>query len=343
MGRKRLSVRGTEFIVGDRAVFLNGVNTPWDNWNDIGGNFNESFWRTHFAELRECGVNASRVWISCDGNVGFTIDEEGFVTAVSDKYWDDLGTLLQIAEEYGIYLMATIMSFDHFKDSGRPGTKYMSWRAMLNNEDAMDYYVDKFIIPLCRRFGHSDSLFGIDLCNEPDWIYENKDCGRFEWSGICALFAKEAAAIHKNSDILVTIGFSMVKYNSAKYRGNFGSDEYLRNFYGDADARLDFYSPHFYEWEASQFGFLFDMTPAEFGLDGTKPAVIGEFPAKGFTSATKGSRVISGSDCCIALYEKGWNGAFAWTSNNIDICGGLPDFLEGTKEIARRMSMGRSW
>ena len=139
MGRKRLSVRGTEFIVGDRAVFLNGVNTPWDNWNDIGGNFNESFWRTHFAELRECGVNASRVWISCDGNVGFTIDEEGFVTAVSDKYWDDLGTLLQIAEEYGIYLMATIVSFDHFKDSGRPGTKYMSWRAMLNNEDAMDY------------------------------------------------------------------------------------------------------------------------------------------------------------------------------------------------------------
>lgn len=336
MAGRRIRIRGSEFVAGDRAIFLNGVNTPWNNWNDIGGNFNESFWRTHFAELRESGINASRVWISCNGNVGFTIDDNGFVTAVSEKYWDDLETLLGIAEENGIYLMATIMSFDHFKYSESPHGTYRSWRAMLGNEEAMDAYVSNFIIPLCRRFGHYDSLFSIDLCNEPDWIHENEDCGKFEWPKICALFAKEAAAIHKNSDILVTIGFSMVKYNSAKFEGNFGSDEYLSSFYGDADARLDFYSPHFYEWQVPGSGLLFDMTPAEYGLDGSKPAVLGEFAAKGITSATKGSRDISGSGCCIALYENGWSGGFAWTSNGVDQCGSLADFREGTKEIAKR-------
>lgn len=336
MAGERIRINGTEFVAGDRKIFLNGVNTPWDNWNDIGGNFNESFWRSHFAELRESSINASRVWISCNGNTGFAIDGEGYVTAVSDKYWEDLEALLQIAEENGIYLMATTMSFDHFKHSELADSTYRSWRAMLDNEEAMDSYVDNFIIPLCRRFGHYKSLFSIDLCNEPDWVHENEDCGQIEWSRICALFAKGAAAIHKNSDILVTIGFAMVRYNSAKYRGDLGSDEYLQSFYGDADARLDYYSPHFYEWQAPLFGFPFDKTPAEFGLDGTKPVVVGEFPAKGMTSATKGSRDLSGSDCYTALYEKGWNGAFAWTSNGVDHCGTLDDFLDGAKEVARR-------
>ena len=58
MAGKRICVRGSEFVAGDRAIFLNGVNTPWDNWNDIGGDFNESFWRAHFAVLRENGINA---------------------------------------------------------------------------------------------------------------------------------------------------------------------------------------------------------------------------------------------------------------------------------------------
>jgi hypothetical protein len=336
MAGKRICVRGSEFVAGDRAIFLNGVNTPWDNWNDIGGDFNESFWRTHFAVLRENGVNACRVWISCNGNVGFTIDDKGFVTAVSDKYWEDLETLLRIAEENGIYLMATLMSFDHFKYSDQPLSTYRSWRAMLGNEDAMDAYVDNFVVPLCRKLGHYDSLFSIDLCNEPDWIHENEDCGQIDWSRICALFAKEAAAIHKNSDILVTIGFAMIKYNSVRYKGDFGADRYLQSFYGDPDARLDYYSPHYYEWMAPNFSLPFDRTPAEFGLDASRPAVIGEFPAAGMTSATKGSRDISGSGCYTALYENGWNGAFAWTSNGVDHCGNLDDFREGAKEIAGR-------
>ena len=61
MAGERIRINGTEFMAGDRKIFLNGVNTPWDNWNDIGGNFNESFWRSHFAELRESSINASRV------------------------------------------------------------------------------------------------------------------------------------------------------------------------------------------------------------------------------------------------------------------------------------------
>ena len=123
----------------------------------------------------------------------------------------------------------------------------------------------------------------------------------------------------------------MVKYNSAKYRGNFDRMNTCGTFMV-MRMPVSIFIRRTLRMGSLAVRFLFDMTPAEFGLDGTKPAVIGEFPAKGFTSATKGSRVISGSDCCIALYEKGWNGAFAWTSNNIDICGGLPDFRRARKK-----------
>lgn len=331
----RITVDGTNFVIGDEIIYMNGVNTPWDNWNDLGGDFDEAFWQEHFAELHENGINASRVWISCNGDVAFDIDENGYVSGVSDAYWEDLDTLLSIAEENDIYIMATLMSFDNFKNTN---VTYMSWRAMVQDEEAIDSYVDNFVIPLCEKFNHYDSLFSIDLCNEPDWIVENEEDGKLAWKDLGNLFSREAAAIHENSDILVTIGFAMSKYNSDKYQGNYGSDKFLQSCYNNENAYLDYYSPHFYEWEAPWFNFPFDKTPTAFGMDGTKPVVIGEFPATGMTSATSGSKDMTGSECYIGLYENGWNGGFAWTSNGVDSCGSLSDFAEGANAVAEKMN-----
>lgn len=326
----RVSVSGTDFMVADETIYMNGVNTPWDKWNDFGGSFNESFWREHFKELSENGINAARVWISCNGDVGIKIDENGFVSGATDKHWQDLDTFFTIAEENGIYIMATLMSFDHFKDTNK---NYMSWQKMVQSEDAIDSYVTNYVIPFCERYDDFHSLWSIDLCNEPDWIYENAECGKLAWKDICTLFAKEAAAIHRNSDILVTVGFAMIKYNCDSYSGNYGSDAYLQSCYDDKDAFLDFYSTHFYEWEAPWFGFPFDKPPAEFKLDGTKPCVIGEFPAVGMFGDTKGSQEMTPAECYVNCYNNGWNGIMAWTSNGVDSCGSLEDFKDGALEV----------
>ena len=264
----------------NKKLFMNGVNTPWDKWNDFGGDYNEEFWDAHFKKLHENGINASRVWVSCNG-LHVKIDSSGKVKGPTDKYWTDLDKFFKLAESHEIYIMATLMSFDNFKDEGQP---YMSWRALLDNEKNMDSYVETYVIPFVEKFSKYNSLWSIDLCNEPDWIHENDQCGQLEWEPISKLFAKSAAAIHENSDVLVTIGFGMIKYNSKKYQGNLGADDYLKKLADNPKAYLDFYSPHFYEWEAEWFGFPFDTDPISFGLDGTKPAVIGEFPATGMTS-----------------------------------------------------------
>jgi len=330
----KVSVSGTDFVVDEKTVYMNGVNTPWDKWNDCGGSFNEVFWDIHFETLKSVGINSVRIWISCNG-AHINITDDGFVEGPTDKFWTDLETLIKLAEKHEIYLMATLMSFDNCKDEGQ---NYEAWRKLFESEENMKSMVDNYVIPLCERFGKSNALWSIDLCNEPDWIAENGECGKIAWDKICKLFAMEAAAIHENSDVLVTIGFGMVKYNSDKYNGNYGSDKYLQSLYANENAYLDFYSPHFYEWEATWYGFPMDCSPTAFGLDGTKPAMIGEFPATGFTSNTKGSKDMTASECYINVYENGWNGIMAWTSNGVDDCGALKDFLEGAETVGKRIS-----
>lgn len=333
-GKAKITVKGNQFMVDGKSIFMNGVNTPWDNWNDCGGSFDEAFWDNHFAELKEAGVNCTRIWISCNGDVGFSFSETGVISSVSAKFWRNMDTLMALAEKHQIYIMATLMSFDHFKNTNQT---YTHWRTLVAQQKGIDSYINEYVIPLCERYDDNDYLWSIDLCNEPDWVHENAECGKLSWAVLGNFFAQTAAAIHENSDILVTIGFGMVKYNSERYNGDMGSDAYLQSCYNDKDAYLDFYSTHYYEWEAPWFGFPFDKSPSAFYLDDSKPCLIGEFPATGMTSNTSGSKKMSGSECYLGCYNNGWQGIMAWTSNGVDSCGKLSDFLDGVKAIAELM------
>jgi hypothetical protein len=69
-----------------KRIWINGTNTPWNKWNDFGGNYDDSWWDKHFAELHNAGINAARVWINCNnGNGAILIEDKGMVSGVSDK------------------------------------------------------------------------------------------------------------------------------------------------------------------------------------------------------------------------------------------------------------------
>lgn len=36
-GTAKVSIDGIKFMVGGKELWFNGVNTPWDHWNDFGG------------------------------------------------------------------------------------------------------------------------------------------------------------------------------------------------------------------------------------------------------------------------------------------------------------------
>ena len=322
---ERITIAGTEFHAGADRIWINGANTPWHNWNEFGGRYDPVWWDKHFQELHDSGINATRVWISCSGDASITISASGHVSGCTPAFWNDVDSLLQIAQKRQVYIMATLISFDHFSDNH---TNYLGWRKMITSSSNVDSMVNNYVVPFVTRYKDNPWLWCVDLCNEPDWINENAKCGKISWDRIQTYMARAAKAIHAHSKVLVTTGIAMApKYNSSARRTNVVSDSALQaRADGDAGARLDFYSPHHYDWMDPIFGNPFYMSPAAYGMEATKPVVIGECPAKG----TKGHTIVQDYE---NGYRNGWQGAMGWSSNGVDSNGDLKNLGPATQEF----------
>ncbi|MBQ8171626.1 MAG: cellulase family glycosylhydrolase [Oscillospiraceae bacterium] len=314
-------IEGDKFMLQGEEVWLTGMNAPWQAWDDFGGSYDPEYWSDVFSMMHEDGFNSCRIWINCSGNNGVEIDEDGYVSGATAEHWEDLDSLFALAAENEIYVMATLMSFDHFKDSN---WKHTRWREMLKDTEKIDSYVENYIIPFCKRYDDNDYVWSIDLINEPDWVFENAECGQISWDNIGDYFARACAAIHENTDdMLVTIGFAIIKYNSPKYEGDFGSDEFLKSRYDNENAYIDFTSVHYYDWQAAWFSCPFVVSAEEFGIDMTKPRVIGECSHTGI-KALKQIKPIE--DCYEWAYNNGWNGVLAWTDRDLLNGDGVPQY-----------------
>lgn len=305
----RIRVSGTEFRKCGRRIFMNGANTPWNRWNDFGGDYDASWWSEHFRELHEAGVNASRVWITCSGEVGIEIEPDGTVLGATAAHWEHLDDFFAIAEQRQIHVMATLMSFDHFEHGAGA-----HWRAWIESDANIDSYVENYLLPFLERYGDSPYLWAIDLMNEPDWVHEES---RISFDRLRAYFARAARAIHENSEVLVTVGMATPKYNAAcNDCTNEIADAELRKAVDDPDVYLDFYSPHYYDWVGELWGNPLYSSPALTGFAVDKPLVLGEHPARGTAGHTL-------TEDLMAALGYGWQGTMPWTSNGVDANGGF--------------------
>jgi hypothetical protein len=263
-GSKRISISPTDptkFVVGpdDKEIWMNGVNTPWINWNEFGGTFDYNAWNQEFQKLQANGVNSCRVWFQCQGVGSITFDQDGYCTGMTDTFWNNCDQLFQLAAKYHIYIYATLASFDCFKEADSP--LYGSWRAMMSDSDHMDSYVENCVVPFVNHYGSSDYLWAIDLCNEIEWEASESDStgANFSWDTVSDWVAKQCVGIHEaDPQMLVTLGLSYPKYmvdqgtpapegvdpgDKSPYEGNMVADGRLASFVPDANpalARLDF-------------------------------------------------------------------------------------------------------
>ena len=313
----RITISGTKFYAGGQEIWINGANTPWNAWNDFGGSFSYSWWDNHFQQLRNAGVNATRVWITCNGDVGINIDTNGFVSGATALHWQHLDSLFQIAQNRGVYIMATLISFDHTKVDN---ANYQRWRNLYNSNAAIDSYVSNYVVPFVNRYKSNPWLWSIDIVNEPDWVYEDPSRGGIAWDRIQTFFAKVAVGIKSNSNILVTVGIAVVKYHSTTVSGAVGNlvddNALMAKVGGDTRAKLDFYSPHYYDWQKPYWGTPMYQTPSAFGITHDRPIVLGEVPALGSQGQTITNDFFN-------AYQNGWNGIMPWTSNGVDSYGSL--------------------
>jgi hypothetical protein len=329
----RITISNGQFFAGGQRIWMNGVNTPWNNWNDFGGNYDASWWSSHFDALRNNKINSVRVWITCNGDVGINIDGNGYVSGATQAHWDNLDSFFGIAQSKGIYIMATLISFDHFKSEN---ANHQRWRSMVNSNSNIDSYVNNYLSTFLSRYKNNPYLWSIDLINEPEWA-TNTESGVLSWDRMQSYFARTSKYIHENSNVLVTVGLAMVKYNGTGApgaQGNKVSDSALQAQVNSSNARLDFYSVHWYPWQLKCFGSPFDESPADYGVATDKLNMVGEGPAKGiYDSAScgdnnQGSLLYDMAQAYEAVYNKGWQGYLAWTSNGVDSFGSLDNDID---------------
>ncbi len=320
----RVTIEGTKFMVDGKELWLSGGNTPWINWNDFTGNMDEEKWRDTFALLAENNINCTRIWVNCSGYQIVRVEPDGSVSEINEEHWNDLDKLFALAEEYGVYVMATLLSFDHFKAP--------NWQAFIKSKEAVDDYAEKYVAEFCKRYGKNEYLFSIDIMNEPDWVYENEECGQIPWDNISYLLGRCAAEIHENCDTLVTVGIAIIKYNSDLREGNKISDDYLKSHTGLDGAYVDFYSTHYYSWQKPYFGLPFGVSPKRFGLDEDKPCLIGETSNDDEKQFTMSLPKVYKS-----AYDNGWNGVLVWMQPNEEDETGWYRF-DLTKEATNKIS-----
>ncbi|MGN0610713.1 MAG: cellulase (glycosyl hydrolase family 5) [Ruminiclostridium sp.] len=306
----KVKIDGSKFTIDGKEFWINGANTPWENWNDFGGNMNEEFWDNTFSQLVSDGINCTRIWINCNGEGVVRLKSDGAIKSINEEHWNDLDKLFSLAEKHRIYLMPTLLSFDHCKGDTPSAEK---WRELIKSKENCDEYAEQYVAEFCKRYGENEYLFGIDIMNEPDWVYENAECGKLPWDNLCYLFGKCAEVIHENCSTPVTVGFAMIKYNSAKFEGDKLSDANLQKLTGSDKAYIDFYSTHYYMWEKPYFGFPFDISPKEFGLDTDKPCLIGE--TSNDDEAEAGMNL---TEKYRKSYENGWCGVMVWMQTQDD-------------------------
>ena len=117
----RVTVDGTKFVVNGSELWLSGMNAPWQNWNDFDGHMDVDFWEREFKRFRQDKINCVRIWVNCTGESIVDLNSDGSVKSVNEAHWTDLEKLFELARRNEVYVMATLLSFDHFKVAGQIG------------------------------------------------------------------------------------------------------------------------------------------------------------------------------------------------------------------------------
>lgn len=316
---QNVEISGNKFQVNGNDIFFNAISGPWQ-WrsdcdiNFMRRNFDWNYWNSEFQRYADNHINLVRIWLHGSGSYSPAINSDSYVDAYGsgDQFWQDMDALAELAETYGVYIMPVFWSFDMVKEG--MSSYYQNYRTLIQDDNRMGSYIDNFLIPFLQRYESNPWIMGYDLVNEPEHMWRDADCGNLNPYWVMRFFARCAAAVNANSSKPVTIGSMWVVYNSP----NFGSpdgdseagwnrytDASLQSYYDNPNAYLDFYSPHWYQWQNTSGPY--ERTVYEWLGSDDKPVIIGETYG-GDLPGVFGSL----TDYYMNAYYNGFDGVIGW-------------------------------
>lgn len=333
----------------NRSYFVNGMNIAW---NHFGGDFgrhpvwgsmyDSTAFEDIFTKCEAYGVNIVRLWIHCDGRANPEFSKDGFCTGWDTDFYLDLDDCFRRAKHHNILIMPCMWSFDMCKDFRESaGPNAGGHDDLLTNEAKMDSYIDNAFLPLVKRYKNQCNLFAWEVCNEPEWALDREAYGFINYETDTAwtyrtqtlvpvesmqmLTAKMAVVVHKNSNKMITIGSSAIRWNSdvAPSVKNIWSDKSLQKVYPNQLAYLDFYQVHFYDYMNPFYSDPFDSTKTAKYWKFDKPVIIGECPA-----SKEKSLLYTPEEMIKRCQNNGYAGIMFWSHDGHDGFGNWSDFKD---------------
>lgn len=318
-----LTVNGTELQYNGKKIFFSGTNLAWADYNsDVGDSpLDENAWRKAVEGTRAAGGNAIRWWLFNNMSQSPAIDESThLVSGLKENTINNMKKALDIAEEYGVMVSMCLFSHNLMEPNQwgiYSGDKLdITANTKLFDDDGTKAFIDNALLPVVKAIGNHNALMTWEVFNEPEGMTSvGWTTNKLEKSLLQKFTNKVAAAIHsENPELLVSTGSVNIQYQ------NWWNDSELIAAGGESNGTLDFFQTHYYPYYQADGVSPFVNTAAELASTykfDSKPLIIGEFPASGwsgdtYTSSMAAKTEISTEECYRYAVEKGYAGALAW-------------------------------
>ncbi len=315
--------------VGDRDIFINGINIPWRHFGqDFGGSGNRAyepaFYDRLFEELQSHGVNTIRMWLHCDGRASPLMMSDGSVRGLPPTFIADFRDFLDRAEAHELLVIPVLWTFE-MVDRRRAD--------LITDPAKTQSYIDKALRPLLEATAEYCNILAWEVINEPEWAMDIPFAGTtsnvLPAGDMQRFVAMCAQAVHETTDHMVTVGSAGLRFINDIY---FKAD----NYWHDTDlhaqspecglAFLDFYSVHYYKWTLEILS-PFKQKCASLQLD--KPVLVSEFGQhKRFSTQELAQKAM----------DNGYAGIMPWSVRARDDEGHWSDYREDLWSFSQKHS-----
>jgi len=183
------------FVYDSGETFVpSGLNLAW--WSTTLTSHDYDNW---FHSLSDNNGNYARIWLS---NWSFSLHKDSYSDFdTRQSVMIRLDHVLDVADQYGIYIMLTLLNHGQFSSSVNPEWSENVYNVdnggMLEypiqffyNDEAIEAYKNELLY-IIARWGYSENIFAWELFNEVDWIDGYSSLVVARWHDEMATFLHE--------------------------------------------------------------------------------------------------------------------------------------------------------
>ena len=163
----------------NQNLFLSGSNLAWVNYGqDIGlGTTDTTSIGNWMLQMHQHGGNAMRMWLSVEGQYGYTFDANGRATGLAPNTISDLKKVLKLGWDREIGLNFCLWGFGMLTSTLDTSVLNRNKR-ILTDTSYTNAYIRNCLIPMVTALKGNPALISWEIFNEPEGM-----SSEFGWSG----------------------------------------------------------------------------------------------------------------------------------------------------------------